>query len=102
MIEEFIRYILEGLFYVYSSLGAHLEVGQRTIIDFSLDGFCVDFPFVLEIALVPQYHSNCFFLLAVEAEIYPFVEIIKGAPIWVRNEVLVISKTMKATEASLR
>ena len=42
----------------------------------------------LEIAFVPQYHGDCFFLLAVEAEIDPFVEIIEGAPVWVRKRYL--------------
>ena len=88
MIEEFIRYILKGLFYVYSGLGAYLEVGQGAIFNLSLDGLCVDFPLALEIAFVPQYHGDCFFLLAVEAEIDPFVEIIEGAPVWVRKRYL--------------
>ena len=88
MIEEFIRYILKGLFYVYSGLGAYLEVRQGAIVNLSLDGFCVDFPFVLEIAFVPQDHGDCFFLLAVEAEVDPFVEIIEGAPVWVRKRYL--------------
>ncbi len=88
MIEEFIRYILKGLFYVYSGLGAYLEVGQGAIVNLSLDGLCVDFTLALAIAFVPKYHGDCFFLLAVEAEIDPFVEIIEGTPVWVRKRYL--------------
>ena len=88
MIEEFIRYILKGLFYVYSGLGAYLEVWQGAIVNLSFYCLSVDFPLALEIALVPQYHGDCFFLLAVEAEIDPFVEIIEGAPVWVRKRYL--------------
>ena len=102
MIEELIRYILKSLFYVYSCLRADLEIRQAGVIDFSLDGLCIHFSLVFEIAFITQNHSDSFLLLAVEAQIDPFIEIIEGALVSIRDGVLVISKTMKATEASLR
>lgn len=93
---------MKCLFDVYSCFGTHLEVGKRAVFNLRLYSFTIDLPLVIEITLIAENDGDGLLLLAVEAEIDPLVEIVEGAFVSIVSRVLVMSKTMKATEASLR
>lgn len=61
-----------------------------------------DFSILTEVTFIAKDDYYCFFLAIVLAEVYPLVQILEAALIWMGWELLVRSKTTKATKASLR
>jgi hypothetical protein len=65
-------------------------------------GLCSDFPLFREVAFVAEDYYDCLLFAVILAKIDPFVQTTKGAFVLMVREVLVRSKTTKATNASLR